>query len=202
MLPLASERFANFTEVRRSVNRDGHLEVDKAYYSAPPEYVGRRLWVRFDSRLVRIFDDRFNLIATHSKCEPGRFRTANQHIPKEKVSAVERGTDALLRQTAAIGEHTRAWTEAMVATRGIEGVRVLVGIKAIAGKHSTDRIEEACRVALLHGAFRLRTIRKLIKKQSDTVQLQMDFIEEHPIIRPLSDYSLSSLAAFRKERTL
>ena len=201
LLPLASERFANFTEVRRSVNRDGHLEVDKAYYSAPPEYVGRRLWVRFDSRLVRIFDDRFKLIATHSKCEPGRFRTANQHIPKEKVSAVERGTDALLRQTAAIGVHTRAWSEAMVTARGVEGVRVLVGIKAIAGKHPTDRIEEACRVALLHGAFRLRTIRKLIKKQADTVQLQMDFIEEHPIIRPLSDYSLSSLAAFRKERT-
>src|SRR5690606_29122818 len=86
LLPLASERFANFKEARRTVNRDGHLEVDKAYYSAPPEYVGRRLWVRWDSRLVRIFDDRFNLIATHSKCEPGRFRTANQHIPKEKVS--------------------------------------------------------------------------------------------------------------------
>lgn len=200
LLPLASERFANFKEARRTVNRDGHLEVDKAYYSAPPEYVGRRLWVRWDSRLVRIFDDRFNLIATHSKCEPGRFRTANQHIPKEKVSAVERGTDALLRQTAAIGPHTRAWTEAMVNARGVEGVRVLVGIKAIAGKHRAEVIEEACRVALLHSAFRLRTIRMLIKKGAAAEQLQLEFIEEHPIIRPLSDYSLSSLVDFRKER--
>ena len=200
LLPLAPERFANFKEARRSVNRDGHLEVDKAYYSAPPEYVGRRLWVRWDARLVRIFDDRFKLIATHSTIEPGRFRTANQHIPKEKVSAVERGTDALLRQTASIGPHTKAWTEAMVSARGVEGVRVLVGIKAIAGKHASETIEEACRVALLHGAFRLRTIRTLIKKGSDAEQLQMDFIEEHPIIRPLSDDSLSSLVDFRKQR--
>lgn len=198
--PLPPERFANFKEARRSVNRDGHLEVDKAYYSAPPEYVGRRLWVRWDSRLVRIFDDRFHLVATHSKCEPGRFRTANQHIPTQKVSAVERGTDALLRQTAAIGPHTKAWSEAMVAARGVEGVRVLVGLKAIAGKHASEQIEEACRVALLHGAYRLRTIRKLLKKRSDAEQQQMDFIEEHPIIRPLSDYSVSSLVAFRKER--
>lgn len=198
--PLPPERFANFKEARRSVNRDGHLEVDKAYYSAPPEYVGRRLWVRWDSRLVRIFDDRFNLIATHSKCEPGRFRTANQHIPMEKVSAVERGTDALLRQTAAIGPHTKAWSEAMVSARGVEGVRVLVGLKAIAGKHSSQEIEEACRVALLHSAYRLRTIRKLLKQRSCAEQLQMDFIEEHPIIRPLSDYSISSLTRFRKER--
>lgn len=197
---LAPERFANFKEARRCVNRDGHLEVDKAYYSAPPEYVGRRLWVRWDSRLVRIFDDRFKLIATHSKCEPGRFRTANQHIPKEKVSAVERGTDALLRQTASIGPHTKAWSEAMVTARGVEGVRVLVGLKAIAGKHASEQIEEACRVALLHDAYRLRTIRMLIKKRADAEQLQMDFIEEHPIIRPLSDYSVSSLTRFRKER--
>jgi len=197
---LAPERFANFKEARRCVNRDGHLEVDKAYYSAPPEYVGRRLWVRWDSRLVRIFDDRFKLIATHSKCEPGRFRTANQHIPKEKVSAVERGTDALLRQTASIGPHTKAWSEAMVTARGVEGIRVLVGLKAIAGKHASEQIEEACRVALLHDAYRLRTIRMLIKKRVDAEQLQMDFIEEHPIIRPLSDYSVSSLTRFRKER--
>jgi transposase len=199
LLPLPQERFANFKEARRSVNRDGHLEVDKAYYSAPPEYVGRRMWVRWDNRLVRIFDERFKLVATHSICEPGRFRTANQHIPKEKVSAVERGTVALLRQTAAIGPHTKAWAEAMIHARGVEGVRVLVGLKAIAGKHRSEQIEEACRVALLHGAYRLRTIRTLIKKGTQTEQLSMSFIEDHPIIRPLSDYSLSSLNKFWKE---
>jgi hypothetical protein len=42
---------------RRSevVHRDGHLEVDGAYYSAPPEYVTSHVWVRWDSRLVRIY---------------------------------------------------------------------------------------------------------------------------------------------------
>lgn len=78
LMPLPSERFANFREARRVVSRDGHLEVDKAYYSAPPEYVGRQLWVRWDSRLVRIFSERFQLIATHSKCEPGRFGMCQQ----------------------------------------------------------------------------------------------------------------------------
>ena len=100
LLPLPAERFPFFHEAHRAVHRDGHLEVDKAYYSAPPEYVGHRLWVRWDSRLVRIFNDRWEQVAVHAKAEPGRFRTAAEHIPKEKVSAVERGTDALLRQIA------------------------------------------------------------------------------------------------------
>ena len=112
LLPLPADRFPFFHEAYRAVHRDGHLEVDKAYYSAPPEYVGRRLWVRWDARLVRIFNDRFEQVAVHAKAEPGRFRTAAEHIPREKVSAVERGTDALLRQIAAIGPHTRQWAEA------------------------------------------------------------------------------------------
>ena len=52
LLSLPAERFPFFHEAHRAVHRDGHLEVDKAYYSAPPEYVGHRLWVRWDSRLV------------------------------------------------------------------------------------------------------------------------------------------------------
>ena len=199
LLPLPRERFPFFHESRRSVHRDGYLEVDKAYYSAPPEYVGRRLWVRWDSRLVRVFNDRWEQLAVHAKAEPGKRRTAAEHIPRQKVSAVERGTDALLRQLATIGPQTRQWAEATTQARGVEAVRVLVGLKALAGKHDSSALEEACEVALAHGAYRLRTIRQLLKRRGQK-QKQFDFIEEHPVIRPLSDYSLDSLSQFRKER--
>jgi len=199
LLPMPAERFPFFHEARHTVHRDGHLEVDKAFYSAPPEYVGHRLWVRWDSRLVRIFNDHWEQIAVHAKAEPGRFRTAGEHIPKEKVSAVERGTDALLRQVAAIGPQTRQWAEATTQARGVEGVRVLLGLRNLAGKHDSSALEDACRVALSHGAYRLRTIRELLKRQGREQQ-QFEFLQEHPIIRPLSDYSLASLLQFRKDR--
>jgi transposase len=200
LLPLPTDRFPCFKEARRSVNRDGHLEVDKAYYSAPPEYVGRRLWVRWDSHLVRIFNDRWESITVHAKAEPGRFRTAPEHIPKEKFSSVERGAKSMLERIALIGTHTSQWAQAMTQARGVEAVRVLVGLKALARKHSTEDLELACEKALAHGAYRLRTIRELIKRNSDKQQQQFDFIEHHPVIRPLSDYSLDSLHSFRKER--
>jgi hypothetical protein len=199
LLKLPGERFAFFHEARRAVHRDGHVEVDKAYYSTPPEYVGRRLWARWDGRLVRLFNDRLEQVAVHAKAEPGRFRTAAEHIPTEKVSAVERGTDAMLRQIATIGPQTQQWAEATTQARGVEAVRVLVGLKALAGKHSIAALEQACQTALTYGAYRLRTIRQLLKRQADP-QEQFGFIEEHPIIRPLSDYSLASLHQFRKER--
>jgi len=116
------------------------------------------------------------------------------------VSAVERGTDALLRQIAAVGPHTKAWSESVIQTRGVQGVRVLAGLKALAGKHPSDALEQACETALAYGASRLKSIRNLLKRPASQKQQPLPFIEEHPIIRPLSDYSLESLNAFRKER--
>lgn len=200
LLPLPRDRFPSFHEARRSVSRDGHVEVAKAYYSAPSEYVGRRLWARWDARVVRLFNDQWQQLVVHARAEPGRFRTAPQHIPHEKVSAVERGTDALLRQVARIGPQARQWSEATIQVRGVEAVRVLVGLKALAGKHDTQSLEDACQAALAHGAHRLRTIRQLLKRGVAEQQQQFNFLEEHPIIRPLSDYSIASLTEFRKER--
>lgn len=201
LIALPVDRFPCFQEGRRSVHRDGHVEVAKAYYSAPPEYTGRRVWVRWDGRIVRIFNDRWEQIAVHAKVEPGRFGTASEHIPKEKYSAVERGTKDLLERVEFIGPHTAQWAKAMTQARGVEGVRVLVGLKALTGKHSSEALESACKTALSHGALRLRTIRKLLKKQTqDDSQQEFDFLEHHPVIRPLSDYSLESLQSFRKER--
>lgn len=53
LLPLPATRFANFREAQRTVHRDGHVEVERAYYSAPPEYVGRtEVLLKFAGKLT------------------------------------------------------------------------------------------------------------------------------------------------------
>ena len=106
--PLPVARFACFHEAKRKVNRDGHVEVDKAYYSAPPEYLGRTVWARWDSRVVHLYNSRFEQIAIHARCEPGRFSTADRHIPARKRSGIERGATYLLRKAELIGTHSGA----------------------------------------------------------------------------------------------
>jgi hypothetical protein len=91
LLPLPLEPFPSIREARRTVHRDGHVEVDHAYYSVPPEYLARQVWVRWDARMVRIFNDRMESIEVHIKQEPGRFSTRSSHIAAEKISGVERG---------------------------------------------------------------------------------------------------------------
>jgi transposase len=187
LLPLPIERFPCFQEAQRKVNRDGHVEVAKAYYSAPPEYVGRRVWVRWDGHVVRIFDQRLQQIAIHAQREPGHFATDDRHIVAEKRGGIERGTVWWLRKARRIGPDTSQWAEAMLEQRGIPGVRVLMGLVGLTNKHTDTAVDQACRVAQSHGAYRLRVIRELLKRQA-APQEQFDFITEHPLIRSLADY--------------
>ncbi len=198
LLPLPVDRFPYFTEVRRKVNRDGHVEVDKAYYSVPPEYLARSVWVRWDSRVVRVFNHRFEQVAMHVKHEPGRFSTDSRHIPRQKRSGIERGATHLLNKASLIGPQSGRWAEQMVQQRGVQGVRALMGLLNLANRHPCDQIEQACEIALTHGAYHLQTIRELIERRGDKQQ-QFEFIDKHPIIRSLSDYGDLVHTAFTKE---
>jgi transposase len=198
LLPLPRERFACFHEARRKVNRDGHVEVAKAYYSAPPEYLGREVWVRWDARLVRIFNARFEQIALHVRHEQGRFSTQAAHVAKEKISGVERGAAWLLSKASAIGPQASRWAEAMLHARGIEGTRVLQGLLSLTKKHPSEALENVCEIALSHGCFRLRTIRQLLSRQAEKQQ-PLPFLDEHPIIRPLDDYAAVVAQAIRRQ---
>ncbi len=196
LLPLPAERFTNFQEAQRVVHRDGHVEVSKAYYSVPPEYVGRTVWARWDSRIVRVFTDVFKPIAIHARSEAGCFSTDSAHLSSRKISGVERGATALLYRARLIGPQTGRWAESMLKGRGIAGVRVLVGLLALSRKHLSSTIEKACEQASGHGTYRLRELRALLQKPIE--QAQLEFMEEHPIIRGMSDYGAVVGVSFRE----
>ena len=100
LLPLPRDRFPCFEESKRKVHRDGHVTIAKAYYSAPPEYLGREVWVRWDSRLVRIYNSRMEQLAIHARQSLGQFSTHPAHIVSEKISGVEQGAAYWLGKVA------------------------------------------------------------------------------------------------------
>lgn len=185
--PLPIERFPLFQEAQRIVHRDGHVSVERAYYSAPPEYLSRTVWVRWDSRLVRIFNRQLQQIAVHARQAPGKFSTQAAHVAAEKTSGIERGATWLLARARSIGEHAEAWAVAMLEARGVEGLRVLQGLLALAGKQGSQVVDEACKIAASYRAYRLRTVRELVKRQAPAQQA-FEFTTEHPLIRDLADY--------------
>lgn len=199
LLPLPTQVFPAFSEAPRMVHRDGHVELQKAYYSVPPEYVGRQVWVRWESRLVRIYNQRMEQITVHTRHEPGKFSTDPAHLHDHKRCFIERGVDYLLRRARSIGPQTGAWASAMYQQRGIEGVRVLQGLVSLAEKHLVSELEAASRLALQHGCWRLRELRQLLDQAAPPVQ--SSFLETHPLIRDLDAYAAILPACFETETT-
>ena len=190
--PLPESLFPSFTEARRKVHRDGHVEFEKAYYSVPPEYLGREVWVRGESRVVRILNHRQEAIALHARAEAGRFATTDAHIHAHKKSGVERGAEYWLDRCRLIGPHAGAWAEAFFAQRGVYGLRTLQGLVSLAKQHPAGALEHATATAKRRGVWRLQDLRRLLTTDDKIVQL--DFLDTHPLIRPLEAYSLAALS--------
>src|SRR6266550_4299591 len=63
----------------------------------------------------------------------------------------------------------------MFTARGIQGTRVLQGVLALTSKHSSEALEKACEIALSHGCYALRSLRKLVGRQEDRPSLGEGF---------------------------
>lgn len=186
LLPLPASLFPVFSEAPRKVHRDGYVEVDKAYYSAPPEYVRRKVWARWDAKMVRLFNERMESIAVHVRQEPGRFQTDPAHIHDHKRTLIERGADWILDRCRLLGSGAGTWAETLYRQRGPESLRVLQGLLSLAEKHPAAQLNQACQLALTHGAWHLRDLRELLARP--VAQEQFAFIDTHPLIRDLSAY--------------
>ena len=187
--PLPAGLFPVFEEAQRSVHRDGHIEFKRAYYSVPPEYMGRKVWIRQESRLLRIYNTRREQIALHTVAEAGKFTTDPAHLHSRKRHIIERGADYLLDQCRVLGPLTGTWAEAMYQARGVQGLRVLQGLLHLAEKYPVSALERATQSATHHGAWRLRDLKRLLELPGNVVQT--DFLETHPLIRPLEAYRLA-----------
>jgi hypothetical protein len=85
-----------------------------------------------------------------------------------------------------LGQGAGTWAEQLYQQRGPECLRVLQGLLALAEKHPVPQLNQACQLALTHGAWRLRDLRELLARP--VAQEQFAFIEVHPLIRDLKTY--------------
>lgn len=174
-----------YQEARRNVHRDSYVEVAKAFYQAPAEFIGRQVWVRWDSRCVRIFNERLEQVQIHSRIEPGKF---SRSLGAGGFSApVRLSCRYWISRAVILGEHCGQWARAAVEARGPESLRSIMGLCSLTRTHSAAAIDTACGKAIKAGARRLKDIKQLIG--APTQQESFAFAQSHPLIRDLKTYS-------------
>ena len=189
--PLAEQPFALFERGTRSVHPDAHVEVAGGYYPVPPHLVGQDLEVRWDNRLVHVYEGE-TLVAVHRRVAPGRFapRPGESEVPTSTQQAY---LAKLIRRCERIGEDLKLWAEAAQAERGIRALRLIQGALSLVRKYPREVVLYSARTARANRLFRYRDLARLADMGAARIAAPHALVAVDEHIRPTTHYALENL---------
>jgi len=180
--PLPLEPFRYYQYGERTVHLDGCVEIEAAYYSAPPGWIGRRVQVQWDARQVRLLDPSTGqLLREHLRQARGKHRIQDEDRPKRTPLS----TMQLLARADRIGSPVGALCRGMHDKQGEAAVRRILGVLSLAKKHGAATIGDACATALEVGVADYHFVKRYLKRQP---QLPLGLRQVDPLIRQLTLY--------------
>jgi transposase len=180
--PLPIEPFRYYQYGKRIVHLDGHVEVERAYYSVPPGRIGTAVNVQWDEKQVRILDlHTGELLREHRRDAVGRHHTHREDRPKRTPMS----THDLLRRADRIAAPIGLLCRQIHAREGERAVRRILGVLSLARKHGRDATSDACAAALDLGLPTYRFVRRYLDRRPP---LQLSLKQVDPLIRELTHY--------------
>jgi len=179
---LPAEPFRYYQYGERTVHLDGCVEVEAAYYGAPPGWIGRRVNVQWDAMFVRLLDPRTGeLLREHLSVKRGghRIRDADRprRTPPQLLQLLARGHKA----GASIG----AVCDAIHARQGELGMRRIQGVLQLVKQYGSAASDDACAAALELRFPSYHFVRRYLERSP---QAPLSLKQVDPLIRELTQY--------------
>src|SRR5712691_1756852 len=183
LLPLPLEPFRYYQYGKRKVNLDGCVEVDAAYYSAPPGWIGQEVPVQWDHRYIRLLHPQTGeLWREHLPQVRGKHRIQDEDRPQQTPPGIQH----LLRRAGRAGRQIGVVSGRMYEEEGQVAVRRIQGLLTLAKKHGPAVVDEVCALALEVGVSNhYRFVRRYLERGP---QLPLSLRQVDPLIRELTEY--------------
>jgi transposase len=179
-LPLEPFRYYRFGD--RTVHLDGCVEVEAAFYGAPPGWIGKRVHVQWNDLHVRLLDPKTRqLLREHLRAPRGYHRIEDRDRPTRTPPT----TLALLGRAATAGLSIGTVCHHIHAQGTAHSVRQILGVLALAKKHGVAVVEDAAQAALEIGVPTYRFLRKYVERRPP---LPLTLRQVDPLIRQLTLY--------------
>ncbi len=163
LLPLERERFDPPVWKECKVHPDHHVQFEKALYSAPTRHVGQRVWIRGDSKLLRIYV-RGEVVATHKRVAEGKRSTNYAHYPPERAAYAMRDPEHLIRQAYRKGNHVGRFTKRLLAgTFPWAYLRQAQKLLRLCDRYGPKRVDQACARALAFDVMNVKRVERMVQ---------------------------------------
>jgi len=163
MQPAPCTPFDVPTWSKAKVHPDHHVQVARALYSAPTQYVGRVLTVRLDSATVRLFSGA-TLVKAHLRVGPGQRATDPNDYPPSKAAYAQRNVEGVKSKARSHGEHVGQYAQRLLGgplpwTKMRQGY----GLLRLCEKYGAARVEALCARSLEFDVIDVPRLERMLK---------------------------------------
>ncbi len=174
LLPIPAEPFIVKHKRVGKVGKHHHVMLgeDKHFYSVPPIYMGQEVTLVYDLDDVEIYFNHTRVALHKRDYRPYKFSTEPEHRPKnhEFIHDLNGWTeDDFLLRASGIGIHTEQAIKMMFTNRIFveQTFNSCLGVLSLSKKYGTQRLEEACKRAVLGGKVTFHIVRTILIKKLD-----------------------------------
>ncbi len=170
-LPAQPYEYAEWKKAR--VNIDYHVEFEDHYYSVPYRLARQIVHVRATARTIEILH-RGTRVAVHARSDyKYRHTTIKDHMPEAHRAQAEWTPERLLSWGKKAGDDVAAVLAAIMEgrTHPQQGFRSCLGVMRMEKKVGNERLNAACRRALIIGSPSYRSIHLILERRQDELPL-------------------------------
>ena len=180
--PLPLEPFRYYQYGVRTVHLDGCVEVEAAFYGAPPGWLGRRVHVQWTDAVVRLLDPKTGELLREHLRGPKGWRHVHD---ADRPARTPAKTLALLAAAKRAGPAVGTICDHIHRHEGPAGVRRILGVLSLVRKHGPTPVEAVAQTALEVGVPTYRFLkRSLDRRPAPPLTLR----QVDPLIRQLTLY--------------
>lgn len=150
------------------VYRDCYVAFDDAFYSVPYRLYPGKVWVCGGSRQVRIFDEQYNLKATHERAaQSGQRFTDLGHLPPTKVPGLIQDHDSLLADAETVGPALHQIVQSLLSDPVLYRIPTAGRLIRLKNCYGAGRLEAAAERALWFDDPSYKTIKGILAQGLD-----------------------------------
>lgn len=164
LLPPREERFDMPKWGTVTVHPDHHIRFGNALYSLPTQYIGKKVAIRADSKLTRIYHQGA-VIKTHPVVPEGKRSTDYADYPAHKTPYAMRNCDYYITKAKEAGSNCGSFMEQLLSGDfPWSKLRQAQKLIRFSEKYGTVRVEQACVRALSFSLIDVFRLERIIKQ--------------------------------------
>ncbi|MCO5297061.1 MAG: IS21 family transposase [Fimbriimonadaceae bacterium] len=179
LLPLPDRPFEMADWKPAKVAIDYHVEFDHHFYSVPYQLIGKQVEIRAAALTIEVFEGGVRLASHVRSQRRGGHTTDPAHMPESHRAHAQWTPERFIAWAARIGPQTQAVITELLERRvhPQQAFRSCLGVLRLGDRYTPERLEAACRRALVFGLAGYKGVKNILDTGLDAAPLPQPELE-------------------------